>query len=424
MDLLRIATAGSVDDGKSTLIGRLLFDSKALSDDVVAAVEDASRRQRSDYVNLALVTDGLRAEREQGITIDVAYRYFSTPVRKFIIADTPGHVQYTRNMVTGASTADAALIMVDARNGVVEQSRRHAAIASLLGIGHIVVCVNKMDLVGHSEAVFDSVQAVFNALMTRLGVGEVTCIPMAALRGENVVERSGHMPWYTGPALLEHLERLPAREGLNELPLRLPVQTVIRPHRNDLHDYRALAGSIASGTLRVGQRVRALPSGQESEVTAIQAPRGPVAEAAAPDAVSVVLADDLDVARGQMLCSIDAPASVTQELDAVVCWMDERSSLTPGALLRFKQGTSTIKAQVQEIVARFDPATLTGQQAPDALTLNDIGQVRLRLSAPIACDPYAHNRATGAFILISPATHATVAAGMVGPARFSFAPEE
>jgi bifunctional enzyme CysN/CysC len=420
MDLLRIATAGSVDDGKSTLIGRLLYDSKALSDDVVAAVEDASRRQRSDYVNLALVTDGLRAEREQGITIDVAYRYFSTPVRKFILADTPGHVQYTRNMVTGASTADAALIMVDARNGVVEQSRRHAAIASLLGIDHIVVCVNKMDLVGHSEAVFASVRAAFTELMNRLGVTELTCIPMAALHGDNVVERSARMPWYTGPALLEHLERLPVREGLNALPLRLPVQLVVRPHRTDMPDYRGYAGSIASGTLRVGQTVALLPSGRASTVTGITAPWGPVQEARVPDAVTVTLADDLDVGRGETLADPASPPPVALEHEAVLCWMDERAPLRAGGVYRLKHGTRTVKVQVSELSARFNPASLTGEHSPPALALNDIGQVRLRASAPLAADPYTANRATGAFILISEATNATVAAGMLGAPRFPF----
>ena len=422
MDLLRIATAGSVDDGKSTLIGRLLFDSKALSDDVMAAVEDASRRHRSDYVNLALVTDGLRAEREQGITIDVAYRYFSTAVRKFILADTPGHVQYTRNMVTGASTAEVALIMVDARSGVVEQSRRHAVIASLLGIDHVVVCVNKMDLAGYDQRVYETIRAEFTALMALLGVHDAACIPMSALHGDNVVEPSVNMPWYDGEPLLRHLEQVPVREGLDALPLRLPVQYVVRPHLTEHHDYRGYAGSIASGVLRTGQRVRILPSGQESVVTAIEAPWGPVEEASAPDAVTVRIADDLDVTRGEMLCAPDEPPQTSQTLETVVCWMDEHSALRQGNAYRIKHATRSAKVVVTGIDARFSIASLTGEPDAESLELNEIGRVSLKVSAPLAYDDYTSNRVTGSFILINEATNATVAAGMIGEPRFSFNP--
>ena len=420
MDLLRIATAGSVDDGKSTLIGRLLYDSKALDDDVLAAVEDASRRHHGDYVNLALVTDGLRAEREQGITIDVAYRYFSTPTRKFILADTPGHVQYTRNMVTGASTAEAALIMIDARNGVVEQSRRHAVIASLLGIDHIVVCVNKMDLVGYDRSVFDAIRAELRPLMVRLGVHGSTFIPMSALKGDNVVVSSAHMPWYEGGPLLAHLESLPVREGLDSLPLRLPVQYVVRPHREEFHDYRGYAGSVASGEVRVGQRVRVLPSGKESVITAIDAPWGAVDEARAPDAITVQIADDLDVTRGEMICEADDVPQATQNLDAVVCWMDERSALRAGDVYKIKHTTRSAKAMVASLDSLFSITSLTGERGADSLWLNEIGRVTLRVSAPIAVDDYTRNRVTGSFILIDESTNATVAAGMIGEPRFVF----
>ncbi|CAI8014960.1 Bifunctional enzyme CysN/CysC [Geodia barretti] len=380
---LRIATAGSVDDGKSTLIGRLLYDSKALDDDVLAAVEDASRRQHGDYVNLALVTDGLRAEREQGVTIDVAYRYFSTPTRKFILADTPGHVQYTRNMVTGASTAEAVLIMIDARNGVVEQSRRHAVIASLLGIDRIVVCVNKMDLVGYEERAYEAVRSKFTPLVARLDVDDATFIPMSALNGDNVVEPSANMP-------LEY------------------------------HDYRGYAGSVASGVLRVGQRVRIVPSGVESVITTIEAPWGAVEEARAPDAVTVQIADDLDVTRGEMICGADDWPAMAQDLDAVVCWMDERTALRAGNVYRIKHTTRSAKAVVTDLVSLFSITSLTGETDSDLLWLNEIGHVKLRVSAPLAVDDYTSNRVTGSFILIDEGTNATVAAGMIGEPGFAF----
>jgi bifunctional enzyme CysN/CysC len=408
MDLLHIATAGSVDDGKSTLIGRLLFDSKSLDDDVLAAVEEASRRHHGDYVNLALVTDGLRAEREQGITIDVAYRYFSTETRKFILADTPGHVQYTRNMVTGASTAKVALVIVDARNGVVEQSRRHAVIASLLGIDHVIVCVNKMDMVGYDEGVYDAIRAEFAELMAQIGVHDLASIPMSALHGDNVVEPSANMPWYDGEPLLRLLEQVPVR------------QYVVRPHRAEHHDYRGYAGSIASGVLRLGQRVRVLPAGGESVITAIEAPWGSVEEASAPDAVTVRIADDLDINRGEMLCAVDDLPQTTQEIEAVVCWMDERSKLGSGDVYRIKHTTRSAKAMVTAVNARFSIASLCGEPDVSSLDLNEIGQVSLKISVPLVCDDYSRNRVSGSFILIDEATNATVAAGMIGDPRFSF----
>ena len=420
MDLLRVATAGSVDDGKSTLIGRLLYDSKSLSDDVISAVEDASRRQQGDYLNLALLTDGLRAEREQGITIDVAYRYFSTPVRKFILADTPGHVQYTRNMVTGASTAEVALIIVDARNGVVEQSRRHAVIASLLGINHAIICINKMDLVGYDQKVFESIRDEFSQLMIKLNVQDSSYIPMSALNGDNVVEPSTNMPWYNGEPLLHHLETVPVHEGVDALPLRMPVQYVIRPHLTEHHDYRGYAGSIVSGVLRKGSRVRFMPSGQESVIAEIEAPWGPVEEAMAPDAVTVRVEDNLDIARGELLCSPDALPRTEQTIEAVVCWMDDRSALREGEVYKIKHVSRMGKAKITDIDARFNVETLEGEIDADFLGLNEIGKVTLKLSTPLAVDDYTLNRSTGSFILVSEATNATVAAGMIGPPRFSF----
>lgn len=420
MDLLRVATAGSVDDGKSTLIGRLSYDSKSLSDDVIAADEDASRRQQSDYLNLGLVTDGLRAEREQGITIDVAYRYFSTLIRKFILADTPGHVQYTRNMVTGAFTAEVALIIVDARNGVVEQSRRHAVIASLLGINHAIICINKMDLVGYDRNVFEAIRGEFTQLTIKLNMQNPVYIPMSALHGDNVVEPSNNMPWYDGVPLLRHLETVPVHEGMDALLLRMPVQYVIRPHLKEHHDYRGYAGSIVSGVLRKGSRIRFMPSGQESVISEIEAPWGPVEEAMAPDAVTAHIKDDFDVGRGELLCSLDGLPRTEQTIAAVVCWMDDRSVLREGDVYRIKHITRTGKAKVTGIDARLSIESLKGEIGADFLGLNEIGKVTLKLSTPLAVDDYTLNRVTGSFILVSEATNATVAAGMIGPPRFSF----
>lgn len=414
MDLIRIATAGSVDDGKSTLIGRLLLDSNSLNDDTLAAVEDVSQRQRGDYVNLALITDGLRAEREQGITIDVAYRYFSTNTRKFILADTPGHVQYTRNMVTGASTAEVALIMIDARNGLVEQSRRHYVIASLLGITHIIVCVNKMDLVGYNEEIFNQIRADFDEFLTKDIASNIVFIPMSALNGDNVVDPSINMPWYHGDPLLNVLEQIPVRQDLGTLPLRMPVQYVIRPMLNKYQDYRAYAGSIASGTLYVGQRVRILPSGQESVITNIDAPWGAVEEASAPDSITVRISDDFDIPRGETICDAEKLPQMRHNIEAVICWMDDRSSLSQGDIYRIKHGARSSKAIVTEVNARFSISSLVKELDANVLKLNEMGHVSLKISDPLVCDDYSVNRATGNFILINESTNATVAAGMIG----------
>jgi bifunctional enzyme CysN/CysC len=414
-DILRIATAGSVDDGKSTLIGRLLFDSKAVFEDQYAAIERASR---GDYVDLALLTDGLRAEREQGITIDVAYRYFSTPRRTFVLADTPGHVQYTRNTVTGASTADLAIVLVDARKGILEQSRRHAYLAALLRVPHMVVAVNKMDLVDWSQEVFEAVREEFRAFAVKLDVPDLTVVPISALRGDNVVTRSAAAPWYHGPALLEHLESVEVAGDRNLTDVRFPVQYVIRPQSDAFHDYRGYAGTVASGVLRPGDEVRVLPGGRTTTVAGIDGPRGPVDAAFPPMAVTVRLADDLDVSRGDLLCGPDgAPdggPEVTQDLDALVCWMAEEP-LRPRQRLAVKHTTRTVRTVVKEVVHRLDVNTLDREQEAGELGLNDIGRVRLRTMQPLFVDDYTRNRATGRFILVNEATNATVGAGMLVP---------
>jgi len=417
-DLLRFATAGSVDDGKSTLIGRLLYDSKTVFADQLESVERTSADRGDDYTNLALLTDGLRAEREQGITIDVAYRYFSTPVRSFIVADTPGHVQYTRNMVTGASTADLALVLVDARKGVVEQTRRHASLSALLRVPHLVLAVNKMDLVDFDQAVFDAVVKDFREFaddLRRQGFGELpdlTAIPIAALQGDNVVHRSDAMPWYDGPALLEHLEQVRVeRDHGEDRPARLPVQYVIRPMSTELPDYRGYAGTVASGTFRVGDEVVVLPSGRTSTIAGIDTADGPLDAAVARQAVTLRLADELDVSRGDLLASAaEAPPTVSS-FDATVCWMAD-APLRAGARLLVKHTTRTAKAMVTGLHDRLEVTTLDRQPA-DALQLNDIGRVTLRAATPLAVEPYAVDRTTGAFVLLDETTGATVAAGMV-----------
>jgi bifunctional enzyme CysN/CysC len=410
-DILRIATAGSVDDGKSTLIGRLLFDSKAVFEDQYAAIERASR---GDYVDLALLTDGLRAEREQGITIDVAYRYFSTPRRTFILADTPGHVQYTRNMVTGASTADLAIVLVDARKGILEQSRRHAYLAALLRVPHLVVAVNKMDLVGWSEAAFATVRDEFRAFAAELAVPDLTVVPVSALRGDNVVTRSAAAPWYDGPALLEHLESVPVAGDRDTTDVRFPVQYVIRPQSDAFHDYRGYAGTVAGGVLRPGDEVQVLPGGRTTTVAGIDGPGGPVDEAFPPMSVTVRLTDDLDVSRGDLLCRPAAAPEVTQDLDALVCWMADEP-LRPRQRLAVKHTTRSVRAVVREVVHRLDVNTLDREQQAGELGLNDIGRVRLRTTQPLFVDDYTHNRTTGRFILVDEATNATVGAGMLVP---------
>ena len=412
MELLRIATAGSVDDGKSTLIGRLLYDSKQVYEDDLAAVERASLQRGDDYVDLALLTDGLRAEREQGITIDVAYRYFATPRRKFIVADTPGHVQHTRNMVTGCSTADLVVVLVDARNGITEQTRRHVSLASLLRIGHVVICVNKMDLVGYDEKRFDAIRSEFAGFAARLEIADVTFIPISALRGDNVVERSTTMPWYAGAALLRHLEEVDLAGDGGPGDLRLPVQWVVRPRSLGRHDFRGYAGTVAGGSLEVGDEVTVLPGGQSTGVEAIESADGPIDRAVPAMSVVVRLADDLDVARGDMICGRQTLPTVSQDLAAMVCWMDQ-APLRTGARLHLKHTSRWTRALVQGVRYRLDVNTLEREGSVTALDLNDIGRVDLRVGAPLFFDAYRENRATGSFILVDEATSLTVAAGMM-----------
>ncbi len=416
MDILRFATAGSVDDGKSTLIGRLLFDSKAIFEDQLASVERTSRDRGENYTNLALLTDGLRAEREQGITIDVAYRYFATPKRKFIIADTPGHTQYTRNMVTGASTADLAVVLVDARNGLTEQSRRHAFLATLLRVPHLVLAVNKMDLVDYDQARFEQIANEFSAFATKLEVGDLSFIPISALHGDNVVERSPNMPWHDGPSLLHHLEHVHIASDRNLIDVRFPVQYVIRPHLatdHELHDYRGYAGQVAGGVLKVGDEVMHLPSGLTTTVQRIDTAGGPVEEAFPPMSVTLCLADDVDISRGDLICRPHNQPAVSQDIEAMVCWMSDVRPLTKGSRLVVKHTTRTVKAIVRELQYRLDVNTLHRDEHADRLTLNDVGRATLRTTMPIFHDPYGRNRLTGGLILIDEATNATVGAGMI-----------
>ena len=407
-ELLRLVTCGSVDDGKSTLIGRLLYDTKQIFVDQMEHIEETSRRRGDTYVNLALLTDGLRAEREQGITIDVAYRSFVTPRRRFQLADAPGHVQYTRNMVTGASTADLAVILVDARNGVVEQTRRHAYITSILRVPHITVAVNKMDLAGWSQERYDEIVRDLETL----GLADLHVIPMSALHGDNVVDSSENMPWYDGPPLLEHLETIELAFDRNLDARRFPVQWVIRPMSDDHHDYRGYAGSVAGGVWHPGDEVLVLPSARHSRVEAVESSDGPLDSALPPQSVTIRLADDIDVSRGDMLADPLEPPVVARELDARVCWMSERP-LERRSKVAVKHTTRSVRAVVDEIVSVVDIHTLADTPAPERLALNDIGVVRLRLSEPLAVDPYADNRETGAFILIDEASNDTVGAGMV-----------
>ncbi|HZU20743.1 MAG TPA: GTP-binding protein [Gaiellaceae bacterium] len=411
-ELLRLVTAGSVDDGKSTLIGRLLYDTKQILVDQLEHIEDASRRRGYDYVDLALLTDGLRAEREQGITIDVAYRSFVTPRRRFQLADAPGHVQYTRNMVTGASTADVAVILVDARQGVIEQTRRHSYIVAMLELPHVVYTVNKMDLVGYSEERFDEIVRDLSELASQLGLHDPAMIPISALKGDNVVERNGAMPWYGGPTLLEHLESIELGRGLNVDDRRFPVQWVIRPMDDDHHDYRGYAGQVAGGTWQAGDEVVVLPSGLRTTVAAVDTAAGTLERAIPGQSVTILLADDVDVSRGDMLADPARPPIVTRELVARVCWMSERP-VDERARLLVKHTTRTVPARLDEIVSVVDVATLQDRLRPGRMELNDLGVARLRLGEPLAVDPYARNRATGAFILIDEATNETVGAGMV-----------
>jgi sulfate adenylyltransferase subunit 1 len=410
-ELLRLVTCGSVDDGKSTLIGRLLYDTKQVLLDQLEHVEETSERRGDGYVNLALLTDGLRAEREQGITIDVAYRCFVTPRRRFQLADAPGHVQYTRNMVTGASTADVAVVLVDARKGVIEQTRRHTLIASLLAVPHLVFAVNKMDLVGFDEGRFDDIAVTLAELTDALGVPDEVAIPIAALHGDNVVEPSERMPWWQGPSLLQHLEGIELAGDRNLADRRFPVQWVIRPMSDDFHDYRGYAGQVAGGVWRAGDDVLVLPSGLRTRVAAIETAAGALEEATPGMSVTIRLEDELDVARGDMLVDPDDQPVTARTLEATVCWMGERP-LQPGARLGVKHTTRTARAVVESIDGVVDMDSLESHAAPE-MALNDIGTVRLRLSAPLLVDSYDANRATGAFILLDEATNDTVGAGMV-----------
>ncbi|MCV7386208.1 adenylyl-sulfate kinase [Mycolicibacter longobardus] len=411
--LLRIATAGSVDDGKSTLIGRLLFDSKAVMEDQLASVERTSRERGNDYTDLALVTDGLRAEREQGITIDVAYRYFATPKRKFIIADTPGHIQYTRNMVTGASTAQLAIVLVDARHGLQEQSRRHTFLASLLGIRHIVLAVNKMDLIDWDAEQFEAIRDDFHSFATRLDVHDVTTIPISALLGDNVVTKSDKTPYYDGPALLSHLEEVYIAGDRNLVDVRFPVQYVIRPQTHEHADHRSYAGTVASGVLRPGDDIVVLPSGKPSRVAAIEGPSGAVDEAFPPMAVSVTLEDDIDISRGDMIARTNNQPRVAQDFDATVCWMADGATLQPGNDYIIKHTTRTTRVKVMALDYRLDVNTLHRDKDANTLKLNELGRVSLRAQVPLMLDEFTRNDSTGSFILIDQATNGTVAAGMV-----------
>ncbi|NEC09506.1 GTP-binding protein [Streptomyces sp. SID7909] len=409
--LLRFATAGSVDDGKSTLVGRLLHDSKSVLTDQFEAVERASLGRGQDTPDLALLTDGLRAEREQGITIDVAYRYFATPRRRFILADTPGHVQYTRNMVTGASTAELAVVLVDARNGVVEQTRRHAAIAALLRVPHVVLAVNKMDLVDYSESVFTAIREEFTAYAASLGVADITAFPLSALAGDNVVAASANMAWYEGPTLLEHLETVSVSHDPAGDPARFPVQYVIRPRTAEHSDYRGYAGQLVSGELRTGDAVTVLPSGRTSTIEAIDVLGRPAGVARAPQSVTVRLTDDLDVSRGDLIAPVATAPATTRDIDATVCHVADRP-LRVGDRVLLKHTTRTVKAIVKNIPSRLTLADLSHHPAPGELAANDIGRVVLRTAEPLALDPYAESRRTGSFLLIDASDGTTLTAGM------------
>jgi len=420
MDMVRFATAGSVDDGKSTLIGRLLYDSKSIFEDQLEAVERTSRDRGEETTNLALLTDGLRAEREQGITIDVAYRYFATPRRKFIIADTPGHIQYTRNMVTGASTADLAIILVDARNGLTEQSRRHAFLTTLLRVPHLVLAVNKMDLVDYDQQVFDSIREEFSRFATKLEIGDLTFIPVSALHGDNVVERSANMPWYDGPSLLHHLEHVHIASDRNLIDVRFPVQYVIRPHKStdpQLHDYRGYAGQVAGGVLKPGDEVLHLPSGFATRIKAIEVAGKPVTEAFPPMSVTLLLDDDVDISRGDLICRPHNRPAAAQDIEGMVCWMTADRPLTPRSRLIVKHTTRTVKGIVTDLHYRIDVNTLHRDESATQLGLNEIGRIRMRLTQPVFADPYARSRQTGGLILIDEATNATVGTVMITEAH-------
>ena len=413
MDLLRFTTAGSVDDGKSTLIGRLLYDSKAIFEDQLEAVEKSSRQRGDENVNLALLTDGLRAEREQGITIDVAYRYFATPRRKFIIADTPGHIQYTRNMVTGASTANLAIILIDARNGVVEQTCRHSFIASLLQIQHVIVCVNKMDLVDYSEDVFSKIVRDYKDFASRLDIPDVDFIPISALVGDNVVDKSDKMPWYKGASLLYTLETVYTGNEFNHVDPRFPVQWVIRPHSQEWHDFRGFGGRVAGGLFKKGDEVSVLPSGFKSKIKTIHTFDGEIDEAHAPMSVSITLEDEIDISRGNMITKPNNQSEVSQDIEAMICWFSESTTLQPRNKYIIRHTTNDVKCIVQDVKYKVNVNTLHKIEGDKEVRLNDICRISLRASAPLLFDSYSRNRLTGSFILIDEQTNNTVAAGMI-----------
>jgi bifunctional enzyme CysN/CysC len=417
IELLRFNTCGSVDDGKSTLIGRLLYDSKSIMEDQLEALERSADITGGGQINLANLTDGLRAEREQGITIDVAYRYFATPRRKFIVADTPGHVQYTRNMVTGTSTADLAIILIDARHGVVEQTRRHSILTSLLGVPHLVVCVNKMDLVGYSEGRFNEIRDDFEDFASRLQLRDVSFLPISALKGDNVVERSDDLKWFEGPTLLHHLENVYTASDDNKIDVRFPVQYVIRPRTAEHHDYRGYAGTVAGGVLRVGDEIVVLPSGLSSTITGIDSADGPLDEAVPGSAVTILLADDLSVTRGDMICRPNNRPRVIQDHDAMLCWLDSNAQLNPSKLYTLKHTTRSTRAKIGEVRYVLDISDLHRKTPEGPLSMNDIARVTVHTAEPLLRDDYEHNRVTGSFILVDESTGATAAAGMLLPPR-------
>lgn len=412
MELLRFTTAGSVDDGKSTLIGRLLYDSKSIFEDQMEAIQLASERKGEEHVNLALLTDGLRAEREQGITIDVAYRYFATPKRKFIIADTPGHIQYTRNMVTGASTANLAIILIDARKGVIEQTKRHAYIASLLQIPHVVVCVNKMDLVGYEEEVYAKVCGDFEDFSAKLDIQDIRFVPISALLGDNVVDRSTNMNWYDGSTLMHILEHVHIGSDHNHIDARFPVQYVIRPMKTEHHDYRGYAGRVAGGIFRVGDEVAVLPSGFTSKIRSIDKMDGTSGDAFAPASITMTLEDDIDISRGDMIVKVNNRPMVEQDIDLMVCWMSEKP-LQIGGKYSLKHTTKDVRCIIKEVIYKMDINTLQKSEADQTLGLNDIGRINIRTTSPLFLDSYRKNRSTGSLILIDESTNSTVGAGMI-----------
>lgn len=411
-ELLRFSTAGSVDDGKSTLIGRLLYDSKSIFEDQLEAIENTSRKKGHDGVDLALFTDGLRDEREQGITIDVAYRYFTTPKRKFIIADTPGHVQYTRNMVTGASTANATIILVDARHGVIEQTKRHAFIASLLHIPHVIVCVNKMDLVDFKESVFEDIVSQFEEFAAKLLIRDIRFIPISALLGDNVVNRSDHMPWYQDAPLLHTLETMHISSDLNKVDARFPVQTVLRPQREGFIDFRGYAGRIASGFYRKGDKITVMPSGFSSRIKSITGPNGELEEAFAPMSVAIELEDDIDVSRGDMIVRSNNTPDTSQDIEVMLCWLNNNSA-QPRAKYTLMHTSNEQKAMIKEVMYKYDINTMDRIKENKELKMNDISKVKIRTTQPLMIDPYKDNRFTGSIILIDDQTNETVAAGMI-----------